>query len=213
MKLWQKHTTEKISDIQKKVELFTIGSDKDWDIYLAKSDIEGSLAHATMLESIGLITTNELSLLKDGLNDILITIENGTFIIENGVEDIHSQIELLLTKNKGEVGKKIHSGRSRNDQSLLDIKLFIKSELKDISQKTNLLFNQLQSLSEKHKENYLPGYTHMQLAMPSSFGLWFGAYAESLNDDLESYYILLHVLNLLSKQIHKIQVYFKKIIL
>ena len=185
MKLWQKHTTEKISDIQKKVELFTIGSDKDLDIYLAKSDIEGSLSHATMLESIGLITTNELSLLKDGLNDILITIENGTFIIENGVEDIHSQIELLLTKNKGEVGKKIHSGRSRNDQSLLDIKLFIKSELKDISQKTNLLFNQLQSLSEKHKENYLPGYTHMQLAMPSSFGLWFGAYAESLNDDLE----------------------------
>ena len=185
MKLWQKNQTENISDIQKKIELFTIGSDKEWDIYLAKYDIQGSIAHAIMLESIGLLTKKELSTLLEGLNEIELTIENGAFIIENGVEDVHSQIELLLTRNKGEAGKKIHSGRSRNDQSLLDIKLFIKSELKDISEKTKNLFFQLQNLSEKHKEDYLPGYTHMQLAMPSSFGLWFGAYAESLSDDLE----------------------------
>lgn len=185
MKLWQKNQTENISDIQKKIELFTIGSDKEWDIYLAKYDIQGSIAHAIMLESIGLLTKKELSTLLEGLNEIELTIENGAFIIENEVEDVHSQIELLLTRNKGEAGKKIHSGRSRNDQSLLDIKLFIKSELKDISEKTKNLFFQLQNLSEKHKEDYLPGYTHMQLAMPSSFGLWFGAYAESLSDDLE----------------------------
>jgi argininosuccinate lyase len=185
MKLWQKNQTENISDIQKIIELFTIGSDKEWDLYLAKYDIQGSIAHAIMLESIGLLTKKELSTLLEGLNEIELTIENGTFIIEKGVEDVHSQIELLLTRNKGEVGKKIHSGRSRNDQSLLDIKLFIKSELKDISEKTKNLFFQLQNLSEKHKEDYLPGYTHMQLAMPSSFGLWFGAYAESLSDDLE----------------------------
>jgi len=185
MKLWQKNTSTVISDIQKKIEKFTIGSDKEWDLYLAQSDVIGSLAHATMLQSIGLITIEELNLLKEGLMDISTSIEKGQFIIEDGVEDVHSQIEILLTKNKGEVGKKIHSGRSRNDQSLLDIKLFIKQEIKVISEKTKILFETLIALSEKHKDVLLPGYTHMQIAMPSSFGLWFGAYAESLSDDLE----------------------------
>jgi argininosuccinate lyase len=184
-KLWQKNTSSLISDIQKKIEVFTVGSDKKWDVYLAESDVKGSLAHAKMLESIGLLTAEELVLLEDGLSDILKSIEAGTFIIEDGVEDVHSQIEIVLTKNKGEVGKKIHSGRSRNDQSLLDIKLFIKQEIKLISQKTKVLFETLIALSEKHKDVLLPGYTHMQIAMPSSFGLWFGAYAESLSDDLE----------------------------
>jgi argininosuccinate lyase len=184
-KLWQKNTSSVISDIQKKIEVFTVGSDKKWDVYLAESDVKGSLAHAKMLESIGLLTAEELILLEDGLSDILKSIETGTFVIEDGVEDVHSQIEILLTKNKGEVGKKIHSGRSRNDQSLLDIKLFIKQEIKLISQKTKVLFETLIALSEKHKDVLLPGYTHMQIAMPSSFGLWFGAYAESLSDDLE----------------------------
>jgi argininosuccinate lyase len=184
-KLWQKNTSSVISDIQKKIEVFTVGSDKKWDVYLAESDVKGSLAHAKMLESIGLLTAEELILLEDGLSDILKSIEAGTFIIEDGVEDVHSQIEIVLTKNKGEVGKKIHSGRSRNDQSLLDIKLFIKQEIKLISQKTKMLFETLIALSEKHKDVLLPGYTHMQIAMPSSFGLWFGAYAESLSDDLE----------------------------
>ena len=184
-KLWQKNTSSVISDIQKRIEVFTVGSDKKWDIYLAESDVKGSLAHAKMLESIGLLTEEEFILLEDGLSDILKSIEAGTFVIEDGVEDVHSQIEIVLTKNKGEVGKKIHSGRSRNDQSLLDIKLFIKQEIILISQKTKGLFETLITLSEKHKDVLLPGYTHMQIAMPSSFGLWFGAYAESLSDDLE----------------------------
>ncbi len=185
MKLWQKKTGEKSSSIQQKIEEFTIGSDKTWDIYLAKSDVKGSLAHAEMLESIGLLTKGELFQLQEGLEEIGISIENGTFILEEGVEDVHSQIEILLTRTKGEVGKKIHSGRSRNDQSLVDIKLFIKSEIVEISDKTKSVFDILQKLSEENKNVFIPGYTHMQLAMPSSFGLWFGAYAESLNDDLE----------------------------
>ena len=184
-KLWQKNSSLSISTLQKKIEAFTIGSDKHWDIYLAQSDIKGSLAHATMLQSIGLLTTEELTLLEEGLLAISKSIEDGTFWIEEGVEDIHSQIEISLTRHKGEVGKKIHSGRSRNDQSLLDIKLFIKQELKLISQHIKLLFETLMTLSETYKEVLLPGYTHMQIAMPSSFGLWFGAYAESLSDDLE----------------------------
>lgn len=185
MKLWQKDNHTSVSDIQKKIELFTVGSDKIWDIYLAESDIKGSLAHARMLYSIGLLSKEELILLEEGLNEISQTIKDSTFIIEEGVEDVHSQIELLLTRSKGEVGKKIHSGRSRNDQSLLDIKLFIKSEICIISERVKTLFDTLQNLSEEHKNLFLPGYTHMQLAMPSSFGLWFGAYAESLSDDLE----------------------------
>lgn len=182
-KLWQKEASN--SDIQKKIESFTVGSDKVWDLYLAKSDVIGSLAHAKMLQNIGLLSINELAELEDGLLQILKSIEARTFIIEEGVEDVHSQIEILLTRNKGEVGKKIHSGRSRNDQSLVDIKLFIREELKNISKKIAVVFHQLLALSEQHKTTLLPGYTHMQLAMPSSFGLWFGAYAESLSDDLE----------------------------
>jgi argininosuccinate lyase len=185
MKLWQKNTTDTSSDIQKKIEEFTVGSDKQWDVYLAEADVKGSLAHAEMLESIGLLSKEELVQLQEGLKEISDSITAGKFIIEEGIEDVHSQIELLLTRSKGEAGKKIHSGRSRNDQSLLDIKLFLKQELKNISQKIKTLFDTLISLSEKHKQDLVPGYTHMQLAMPSSFGLWFGAYAESLSDDLE----------------------------
>jgi argininosuccinate lyase len=185
MKLWQKKSFETTSAVEKVVEEFTIGSDKEWDMYLAEADVIGSLAHATMLESVGLISDKELIQLKEGLQEILKTIESGSFFIEEGVEDVHSQIEILLTRNKGEVGKKIHSGRSRNDQSLVDIKLYVKKEIIDISKKIKILFDVLIYLSEKHKADLMPGYTHMQLAMPSSFGLWFGAYAESLSDDLE----------------------------
>jgi len=182
-KLWQKEAND--SDIQKRIESFTVGSDKVWDLYLAKSDVTGSIAHAKMLYDIGLLDRTELAELEDGLHQILKSIESGSFVIEEGVEDVHSQIEILLTRNKGEVGKKIHSGRSRNDQSLVDIKLFIKGELEIIANKVAVVFYQLLELSEKHQSILLPGYTHMQLAMPSSFGLWFGAYAESLSDDLE----------------------------
>ena len=192
-KLWQKEVSD--SDIQKKIESFTVGSDKVWDLYLAKSDVIGSLAHAKMLQNIGLISISELAELEDGLLQILKSIEAGTFVIESGVEDIHSQIEIVLTRNKGEVGKKIHSGRSRNDQSLVDIKLFIREELKNISKKVAVVFHQLLDLSEQHQTTLLPGYTHMQLAMPSSFGLWFGAYAESLSDDLELLIAAYHVAN------------------
>lgn len=185
MKLWRNQTSNNDSILEQKIEQFTIGSDPIWDIYLAKAEIEGSLAHAEMLKEINLLTQSEFESLQTGLVEILETIENGTFKLEQGVEDIHSQIELLLTRSKGEVGKKIHSGRSRNDQSLLDIKLFLRSEIKSIASLTESLFSQLQQLSEANKEHFLPGYTHMQLAMPSSFGLWFGAYAESLSDDLE----------------------------
>lgn len=185
MKLWSTQTINNSSVLEQKIEQFTIGSDPIWDIYLAKAEIEGSLAHAEMLKGINLLTQSEFESLQTGLVEILETIENGTFKLEQGVEDIHSQIELLLTRSKGEVGKKIHSGRSRNDQSLLDIKLFLRSEIKSIASLTETLFRQLQQLSEANKEHFLPGYTHMQLAMPSSFGLWFGAYAESLSDDLE----------------------------
>lgn len=185
MKLWQKNTSESISVIQKKIELFTVGSDKVWDIHLAKADVEGSIAHAKMLNTIGLLTAEELMLLEKGLADIGKSIAQNEFIIEDGVEDVHSQIELILTRNLGDVGKKIHSGRSRNDQSILDIKLFIKQEIKSIAKQIETLFVALIGLSEKHKDVLIPGYTHMQIAMPSSFGLWFGAYAESLSDDLE----------------------------
>lgn len=195
MKLWQKDTQTSVSDIQKKIEQFTVGSDKIWDLYLAKSDVKGSLAHAKMLCSINLITDEELILLEEGLNEILLSIEEDTFFLEEGIEDVHSQIELILTRTKGEVGKKIHSGRSRNDQSLVDIKLFLKDEISSISEKVKCLFDTLQNLSEEHKNLFLPGYTHMQLAMPSSFGLWFGAYAESLDDDLELLIAAYNVVN------------------
>jgi argininosuccinate lyase len=179
MKLWQKD-----KDSKKEVTDFTTGKDQEMDLYLAKFDVLGSLAHIQMLQSINLLTKEELSLLSAELKNIYREIEKGNFAIDSGVEDIHSQIELLLTKKLGDVGKKIHSGRSRNDQVLVDIKLFIRSELESIVNETKSLFDLLIQLSEAHKEKLLPGYTHLQLAMPSSFGLWFGAYAESLADDL-----------------------------
>jgi argininosuccinate lyase len=185
MKLWKNLDNAIKTSLEEKVEQFTIGQDKVWDLYLAEVDIKGSLAHTAMLYEIGLLTAEELKEAHEGLNTILETVYKGTFVIEDGVEDIHSQVEILLTQMKGEIGKKIHAGRSRNDQSLLDIKLFIKSEIITIVEKTETVFNRLIDLSEKHQNDLLPGYTHFQLAMPSSFGLWFGAYAESLSDDLE----------------------------
>ncbi len=195
MKLWQKNTQEELTEIQRTVERFTIGSDKTWDLCLAAADIKGSLAHAEMLLSIGLLSESEWLQLKDGLNVIMQTVEAGSFVIEDGVEDVHSQIELLLTRSKGEAGKKIHCGRSRNDQSLLDIKLYIKQEIVMLAEKTEKLFHSFLSQSELHRTSLLPGYTHMQLAMPSSFGLWFGAYAESLSDDLELLIAAYHIAN------------------
>lgn len=195
MKLWQQ-TYSPQSEIDTLIENFTIGQDPIWDIYLAKADVQGSLAHAQMLHSIGLLTAQEWQDAKEGLYSILESIENGSFTIENGIEDVHSQIEWMLTELKGDVGKKIHAGRSRNDQSLLDIKLFIKSEIQDITKKIESLFLQFIGLSEQYQHDLLPGYTHFQLAMPSSFGLWFGAYAESLSDDLE---LLLAAYNMANK--------------
>jgi argininosuccinate lyase len=179
MKLWQKN---KVS--LNEVDRFTVGHDQEMDMYLASFDILGSLAHIQMLESIGLLTSDELKILSTELKSIYKRIQAGDFKMEEGVEDIHSQIELELTKKRGDIGKKIHSGRSRNDQVLVDIKLFLRAELMEIVESVKNLFDLLQNLSEQHKNHLLPGYTHFQLAMPSSFGLWFGAYAESLVDDL-----------------------------
>lgn len=180
-KLWEKEKTK----VNPLVEKFTVGSDSEFDLQLAEYDVMGSAAHAQMLESAGLISKQELAAIINELENIRKEIKAGKFEIEPGVEDIHSQIELLLTRSIGEAGKKIHTGRSRNDQVLLDIKLFIREELKKTSSGIKTLFDALISLSEKHKEKLLPGYTHFQAAMPSSFGLWFGAYAESLVDDME----------------------------
>ena len=177
--LWNKGT--KAAD---PVEDFTVGNDRVLDLALAKYDVIGSKAHVRMLESIGLLTAEELDILIPALDEILGEIENGDFILEDDVEDIHSQVELLLTRRLGETGKKIHSGRSRNDQVLVDIKLFLRDELKRTRDEIMELFSLLQSLSEKYKDVMLPGYTHGQVAMPSSFGLWFGAYAEALADDM-----------------------------
>src|SRR6187399_434071 len=184
-KLWQKDKHHLHDNVQKKIEAFTVGSDKTWDLYLAEFDVQGSLAHAAMLESVGLLKREEFAQLEVGLKEISTSISEGNFVIEDGVEDVHSQIEILLTRHQGEVGKKIHSGRSRNDQVLLDIKLYTRHEIKVISSKVKALFESLINLSQRYKDVLLPGYTHMQIAMPSSFGLWFGAYAESLSDDLE----------------------------
>ncbi|HEY8935370.1 MAG TPA: argininosuccinate lyase, partial [Cyclobacteriaceae bacterium] len=179
MKLWQK---DKAS--LKEVERFTIGKDQDMDMFLARFDVLGSLAHITMLESINLLTRNELNVLSAELKQIYKKIEIGQFKVEEGVEDIHSQVELELTKKLGDVGKKIHSGRSRNDQVLVDVKLYLRYEIQEVVREVKNLFDLLLIQSEKFKANLLPGYTHLQLAMPSSFGLWFGAYAESLVDDV-----------------------------
>lgn len=166
------------------MEEFTVGNDKTLDLQLARYDVLGSKAHIRMLESIGLLTADEYSTLDKGLDGILKEIEDGCFVIEDDVEDIHSQVELLLTRSLGEIGKKIHSGRSRNDQVLVDIKLFLKDQILEIRSEVLELFGKLQSLSEKHKDVLMPGYTHNQIAMPSSFGLWFGAYAEALVNDM-----------------------------
>lgn len=179
-KLWQKNTL-----VDKDIERFTVGKDVQMDLYLAKYDVLGSMAHITMLESIGLIEKTELPILLDGLKKIYAQIQAGDFVIEEGVEDIHSQVELQLTRDLGDVGKKIHSGRSRNDQVLLDLRLFMRAKIEEISTEVLRLFEVLISQSERYKEVLMPGYTHLQIAMPSSFGLWFGAYAESLVDDMQ----------------------------
>lgn len=166
------------------IDLFTVGRDREMDLYLARYDILGSIAHITMLESIGLLTREELDKLTQELRNIYAIAEKGDFLIEDGVEDVHSQVELMLTRSLGDIGKKIHSGRSRNDQVLVDLKLFIRSELQSVVELTDNLFTTLIAQSEKYKNVLMPGYTHLQVAMPSSFGLWFGAYAESLVDDL-----------------------------
>ena len=177
--LWSKGT--KATDI---VEEFTVGNDRSLDMRLAKYDVTGSKAHIKMLESIGLLEKDELDILTEALNAILKEIEAGDFILEDDVEDIHSQVELLLTRRLGDLGKKIHSGRSRNDQVLVDLKLFLKDEVLKLRDEVLTLFETLQTLSERHKDILLPGYTHGQVAMPSSFGLWFGAYAESFAEDM-----------------------------
>ena len=179
MKLWDKGT-----EINKLIETFTIGRDTEMDLFLAEFDALGSLAHIRMLESIGLISGPELLILTEELRAIYHQIQAADFVIEPGIEDVHSQIELLLTRKLGDAGKKIHSGRSRNDQVLLDLKLFTRSEIKSVVDQTIELFEILINQSEKFKHVLMPGYTHLQVAMPSSFGLWFGAYAESLTDDL-----------------------------
>ena len=178
-KLWEKSV-----QINKDIERFTVGRDREMDLYLAKYDILGSMAHITMLESIGLLTADELAQLLAELKDLYALAERGEFAIEDGVEDVHSQVELMLTRRLGDVGKKIHSGRSRNDQVLLDLKLFTRAEIRDIAEAVEQLFHVLIRQSERYKDVLMPGYTHLQVAMPSSFGLWFGAYAESLVDDL-----------------------------
>jgi len=179
MKLWQKST-----EISIEVEKFTIGKDRELDLLLAQYDVWGSMAHAIMLHKIGLLTNDEKAAISKELREIHSTIENGTFTIEPHIEDVHSQIELLLTRKLGETGKRIHTGRSRNDQVLVDIKLFTRDAIREMVTHTHTLFYKLIQLSDQHKETLLPGYTHLQMAMPSSFGLWFGAYAESLADDL-----------------------------
>ena len=180
MKLWEKSTK-----VDQEIERFTVGKDQEIDLFLAKYDVMGSMAHIIMLESIGLLTKDELDLLLDELKNIYQLAEDGKFVIEEGIEDVHSQVELILTRKLGDTGKKIHSGRSRNDQVLLDLKLFTRSAIHDVFEAVVELFDVLLTQSERYKSVLMPGYTHLQIAMPSSFGLWFGAYAESLTDDLQ----------------------------
>ena len=179
-KLWEKNV-----QVDHEVDIFTVGKDREMDLYLAKYDVLGSMAHITMLESIGLLTKEELNVLLAELRNIYAVADRGEFIIEEGIEDVHSQVELMLTRRLGDMGKKIHSGRSRNDQVLLDLKLFTRSQIQELVELVSGLFDVLNSQSNRYKDVLLPGYTHLQVAMPSSFGLWFGAYAESLVDDLQ----------------------------
>ena len=178
-KLWEKNF-----EVNKEIERFTVGRDREMDLYLAKYDVLGSMAHITMLESIGLLGSDELQPLLTELKAIYHKCEKGEFVIEDGVEDVHSQVELMLTRKLGDMGKKIHSGRSRNDQVLVDLKLFTRHELIDVVEGVKVLFDELIQKSNQYKDVLMPGYTHLQIAMPSSFGLWFGAYAESLADDM-----------------------------
>ena len=178
-KLWEKNF-----EVNKEIERFTVGRDRELDLYLAKYDVLGSMAHITMLQTIGLLEEQELALLLTELRNIYQQAANGTFVIEEGVEDVHSQVELMLTRRLGDMGKKIHSGRSRNDQVLVDLKLFTRHELMEVVEHVKALFDELLRKSEQYKDVFMPGYTHLQIAMPSSFGLWFGAYAESLADDM-----------------------------
>jgi argininosuccinate lyase len=180
MKLWSKGF-----EPDQLIERFTVGADRELDLRLARYDVQGSMAHIRMLESIGLLSKYELDQLIAGLQEIAAIIEEGNFRIDDGVEDVHSQVEFMLTAKLGDIGKKIHSGRSRNDQVLVDLKLFMRDELRRIASETERLFHKLLELSENHKDVLMPGYTHLQVAMPSSFGLWFGAYAESLADDMQ----------------------------
>ena len=178
-KLWEKSV-----QVNEEIDRFTVGRDREMDLYLAKHDVIGSMAHITMLESIGLLEADELSALLEELKNIYVSAEAGDFVIEDGIEDVHSQVELMLTRKLGDIGKKIHSGRSRNDQVLVDLKLFTRAQLKEIAEAVEDLFKVLVAQSNKYKDVLMPGYTHLQIAMPSSFGLWFGAYAESLVDDM-----------------------------
>src|SRR5690606_16420702 len=180
MKLWQKNTSSKAE-----VEKFTIGRDPDFDLLLAPFDVMASIAHATMLAEISLVSADELVILRKGLLEIYGEIIEGRFLIQPGVEEVRSQVEFVLTERYGEVGKKLHSGRSRNDQVLVDLKLFYRAEIQTVITEIKVLFDLLVALAEKHKEDLMPGYTHTQLAMPSSFGLWFGSFAEALAEDMD----------------------------
>ncbi len=179
-KLWEKNV-----QVDHEVDVFTVGRDREMDLYLAKYDVLGSMAHITMLESIGLLQADELKILLHELKNIYEIADKGDFVIEEGIEDVHSQVELMLTRKLGDIGKKIHSGRSRNDQVLVDLKLYTRAEIQTIVHMVEELFSVLQEQSERYKQVLMPGYTHLQIAMPSSFGLWFGAYAESLVDDMQ----------------------------
>jgi argininosuccinate lyase len=190
MKIWQK---DKASLVE--VEQFTVGLDREMDMFLAPFDVLGSLAHTQMLESVGLLSADDLSRLQQALKEIYQNIVDGNFVMEEGEEDIHSQVEALLTRKLGDTGKKIHSARSRNDQVLVDLKLYLRNEIETLVNATRVLFDLLISQSEKYRNDLLPGYTHLQLAMPSSFGLWFGAYAESLVDDIITVHAAYEVVN------------------
>lgn len=179
MKLWEKSV-----QVTDEIDRFTVGHDRELDLYLAPYDVLGSMAHVTMLHSIGLIADNELQPLLSELKKIYNLAREGKFVIEDGIEDVHSQVELMLTRSLGDMGKKIHSGRSRNDQVLVDLKLFTREKLREVAEAVRQLFTELQKQSERYKSVLMPGYTHLQVAMPSSFGLWLGAYAESLTDDM-----------------------------
>lgn len=180
MQLWNKGF-----EPDRLIEEFTVGNDRELDLRLARYDVQGSMAHIKMLNKIGLLPDEDLQKLLPALREIADTIEKGEFVIEDGVEDVHSQVEFMLTRKLGDIGKKIHSGRSRNDQVLVDLKLFFRDELKSMADSVQRLFDCLQQLSEKHRNTLMPGYTHLQVATPSSFGLWFGAYAEALTDDMQ----------------------------